>query len=99
MDEISDNAIEDNEKNSDENDVKSKLLDNQRIETIDYKNCDNNEYCVVVDAMSASWDPKTVSPTLRNISVQLKRGELLAVIGPVGAGKVCLTPNAFSYDI
>lgn len=34
------------------------------------------------------------SPTLQNVSFTVKTGQLLAVIGPVGAGKVC--PNYFS---
>ena len=82
MEEISEKSIENSEKNS--SDEKTKLLSN---ESIDYQNCDN-QYSVVVDRMSAVWDPKTSSPTLRDITLQLKHGELLAVIGPVGSGKV-----------
>ena len=82
MEEISEKSIENSENNK--SDEKTKLLEN---EGIPYENSDN-QYSVVVDRMSAIWNPQTSSPTLKDISLQLKRGELLAVIGPVGSGKV-----------
>ncbi|XP_048764978.2 ATP-binding cassette sub-family C member 4-like isoform X2 [Ostrea edulis] len=47
--------------------------------------------CVVeVDHLTAKWDPKLDQPTLNDISVTVGPGKLLAVIGPVGAGKSSL---------
>ncbi|CAG2168420.1 unnamed protein product, partial [Oppiella nova] len=40
-----------------------------------------------VNNISAKWSEDSPYPTLHNISAHLKPGDLLAVIGPVGAGK------------
>ncbi|XP_066267905.1 ATP-binding cassette sub-family C member 4-like isoform X4 [Branchiostoma lanceolatum] len=42
---------------------------------------------VTVAGVTASWDESLEPPTLRNINFEVKPGELVAVIGPVGAGK------------
>ncbi|CAG2107663.1 unnamed protein product, partial [Medioppia subpectinata] len=42
---------------------------------------------LVVNKINAKWDHDTPHNTLRDISVSLKSGDLLAVIGPVGSGK------------
>ncbi|KAI8498944.1 Multidrug resistance-associated protein 4, partial [Branchiostoma belcheri] len=42
---------------------------------------------VTVTGVTASWDESLEPPTLRNIEFEVKPGELVAVIGPVGAGK------------
>ncbi|XP_033761065.1 multidrug resistance-associated protein 4-like isoform X1 [Pecten maximus] len=47
--------------------------------------------CMVkIDNVTAKWDEKIEQPTLKNISVEVGHGKLLAVIGPVGAGKSSL---------
>lgn len=38
--------------------------------------------------LTAKWSDATDENTLTNVSCSVKAGELLAVIGPVGAGKV-----------
>lgn len=43
---------------------------------------------VVVNRISAKWTSELKKPTLMNISANLKPGDLLAVIGSVGSGKV-----------
>ncbi|CAG2113771.1 unnamed protein product, partial [Medioppia subpectinata] len=45
---------------------------------------------VTVNNISAKWTEESPNPTLQNISFRLKPGDLLAVIGPVGAGKSSL---------
>ncbi|XP_069104134.1 ATP-binding cassette sub-family C member 4-like isoform X2 [Argopecten irradians] len=45
---------------------------------------------VKIDNLTAKWDEKIDQPTLKNISVDVGHGKLLAVIGPVGAGKSSL---------
>ncbi|CAG2176301.1 unnamed protein product, partial [Oppiella nova] len=40
-----------------------------------------------INNISAKWSEDSPYPTLQNISVHLRSGDLLAVIGPVGAGK------------
>ncbi|XP_074657445.1 ATP-binding cassette subfamily C member 4-like [Tubulanus polymorphus] len=45
---------------------------------------------VVVNQLTVTWDTTLETPTLKNISVTVKPGELIAVIGPVGSGKSSL---------
>ncbi|XP_054162187.1 ATP-binding cassette sub-family C member 4-like [Oppia nitens] len=42
---------------------------------------------LIVRNISAKWNQDIKKPSLDNISVNLKQGDLLAVIGPVGSGK------------
>jgi len=43
---------------------------------------------LVFDSATACWLPTNNEDTLTNISLSVKSGELVAVIGPVGSGKV-----------
>uniref|UniRef100_A0A8C6CRZ5 Multidrug resistance-associated protein 4 n=1 Tax=Moschus moschiferus TaxID=68415 RepID=A0A8C6CRZ5_MOSMO len=45
---------------------------------------------VDVQAFTASWEKKSEIPTLQGLSFTVRPGELLAVVGPVGAGKSSL---------
>ncbi|XWS18872.1 hypothetical protein CRYUN_Cryun32bG0082200 [Craigia yunnanensis] len=47
----------------------------------------NSDRSVKVQAGNFSWDPEITSPTLRNVDLEIKRGQKIAVCGPVGAGK------------
>ncbi|KAK8989741.1 hypothetical protein V6N11_064158 [Hibiscus sabdariffa] len=47
----------------------------------------NSDKSVTVHAGNFSWLPDIVSPTLRNVELEIKRGQKIAVCGPVGAGK------------
>ncbi|XP_045472553.1 ATP-binding cassette subfamily C member 4-like isoform X2 [Harmonia axyridis] len=40
--------------------------------------------------VTAKWNPSSSDDTLKNISISVRRGELLGVIGPVGSGKSSL---------
>ncbi|XP_067842586.1 multidrug resistance-associated protein 4 isoform X2 [Heptranchias perlo] len=46
-----------------------------------------NDHSVHVQDLTCYWDKTIETPSLQNISFSVKPGELLAVIGPVGAGK------------
>ncbi|NXR35906.1 MRP4 protein, partial [Zosterops hypoxanthus] len=51
----------------------------------------NNENIILhVQDLTCYWDKSLETPALQQISFTVKRGELLAVIGPVGAGKSSL---------
>ncbi|NXA46167.1 MRP4 protein, partial [Nothocercus julius] len=51
----------------------------------------SNENAVLhVQDLTCYWDKSLDSPTLQQLSFTVRRGELLAVIGPVGAGKSSL---------
>ncbi|XVE51964.1 hypothetical protein DITRI_Ditri02bG0081900 [Diplodiscus trichospermus] len=54
----------------------------------------NSDISVKVLASSFSWDPEITSPTLRNLDLEIKRGQKIAVCGPVGAGK-----SSFLYSM
>lgn len=43
------------------------------------------------ESMHAKWNIGNAEDTLKNIDLRLGRGDLMAVIGPVGAGKVSNT--------
>ncbi|XP_065752237.1 ATP-binding cassette sub-family C member 4 isoform X2 [Phocoena phocoena] len=45
---------------------------------------------VDVQEFTASWDKASETPTLQGLSFTVRPGELLAVVGPVGAGKSSL---------
>ncbi|XP_060989162.1 ATP-binding cassette sub-family C member 4-like isoform X2 [Dama dama] len=50
----------------------------------------DGETIVDVDDFTASWDKKSGTPTLQDLFFAATPGELLAVVGPVGAGKSSL---------
>ncbi|XP_065758084.1 ATP-binding cassette sub-family C member 4-like [Muntiacus reevesi] len=45
---------------------------------------------VHVQAFTASWEKASTTPTLQGLSFTVRPGQLLAVVGPVGAGKSSL---------
>eukprot|EP00250_Pteridium_aquilinum_P019390 c24411_g1_i1 orf=197-4072(-) len=49
-----------------------------------------SEYAVRVDGACLSWIPNDPQPTLHDLNIVIKRGEKVAVCGPVGAGKSSL---------
>ncbi|XP_029460595.1 multidrug resistance-associated protein 4 [Rhinatrema bivittatum] len=50
----------------------------------------DDDHLVHMQDLTCYWDKTTEIPTLHNISCIVRPGELLAVIGPVGAGKSSL---------
>ncbi|XP_012731319.2 multidrug resistance-associated protein 4 [Fundulus heteroclitus] len=48
------------------------------------------EKSIEIEKLTCYWDKSLDSPSLQNISVAVKANQLLAVIGPVGAGKSSL---------
>ncbi|CAG2109862.1 unnamed protein product, partial [Medioppia subpectinata] len=50
----------------------------------------NEEKGVFMDKMSVRWNNETTEPTLRDISLSVKPGQLLGVVGAVGSGKSSL---------
>ncbi|XP_052414905.1 ATP-binding cassette sub-family C member 4 [Carassius gibelio] len=51
---------------------------------------DKKEASVEIQDLLCYWDKSLDAPTLQNLSFTLRPGQLLAVIGPVGAGKSSL---------
>lgn len=48
------------------------------------------ENAVEMNNVTATWDTRQQKKTLNGINLKIKQGELCAIIGPVGAGKVQL---------
>ena len=56
------------------------------------------EEVLSIKAGEFSWSKESVSPTLEGIDLTVKKGELVGVLGRVGAGKVRLYVMAFFGD-
>lgn len=50
----------------------------------------NNDRGIVISNVTAKWDNGQRSNTLEAINLTVEPGQLVALIGPVGAGKVCV---------
>lgn len=48
-----------------------------------------NTFCVDISKATAKWIDNQASNALKNISLAIRPGNLVAIIGTVGAGKVC----------
>ncbi|XP_058750270.1 ABC transporter C family member 8-like [Vicia villosa] len=53
-----------------------------------FKQCSGN--AVEIQDGNFIWDHESVSPTLTHVNLEIKRGQKIAVCGPVGAGKSSL---------
>ncbi|KAG7997591.1 hypothetical protein I3843_01G218100 [Carya illinoinensis] len=58
----------------------------------------NSEKRVKIQDGNFSWDPEKLTPTLREVNLEIKWGQKVAVCGPVGAGKSSLL-NAILGEI
>ena len=47
-----------------------------------------NKSAIQIANLSSSWDKNQNSVTIRSVTASFKRGNLSAIIGPVGCGKV-----------
>lgn len=67
------------------------LLDDElKIDEIERSGLEKPGTAVDIQAGNFSWDPETKIPTLRNVNLEIKHGQKVAVCGPVGAGKSSL---------
>ncbi|XP_008142219.2 ATP-binding cassette sub-family C member 4 isoform X1 [Eptesicus fuscus] len=64
------------------------LLD--EVTQCDYQLPSDGKTIVHVQDFTAFWDKVSETPTLKDLSFTVRPGELLAVVGPVGAGKSSL---------
>jgi len=60
------------------------------IDNIDIKKNSEclNSFGIVISNASAMWTDNQTCNTLKNINLNIEPGRLVAIIGPVGAGKV-----------
>ncbi|XP_073425679.1 ATP-binding cassette sub-family C member 4-like [Dendrobates tinctorius] len=66
------------------------LLDEVSKPAVDQPEENEKDLLVQIQDLTCYWDTTLGMPTLQNISCTVRPGELLAVIGPVGAGKSSL---------
>ncbi|XP_041438363.1 ATP-binding cassette sub-family C member 4 isoform X2 [Xenopus laevis] len=66
------------------------LLDEISKPALELSEENEENLLVQIQDLTCYWDKTLEIPTLRNISCSVRPGELLAVIGPVGAGKSSL---------
>ncbi|XP_030057237.1 ATP-binding cassette sub-family C member 4 [Microcaecilia unicolor] len=66
------------------------ILDEISKPSLQLKDEKDDDHLVHVQDITCYWDKTMETPTLQNISCIVRPGELLAVIGPVGAGKSSL---------
>lgn len=57
---------------------------------LDWKSKEANTGLVKLDHVYASWEEESIIPTLSDVTLHLKPGQLCAVVGTVGAGKSSL---------
>ncbi|KAI4355527.1 hypothetical protein L6164_004290 [Bauhinia variegata] len=50
----------------------------------------NSDRSIEITSANFSWDSESFTPTLKDINLDIKRGQKVAVCGPVGAGKSSL---------
>ncbi|KOC62298.1 Multidrug resistance-associated protein 4 [Habropoda laboriosa] len=76
---------------------KKKTVNKENVESIRMTNGSHNlnpnhvqEYIpasIVLEQVSANWEPRQLPPTLCNVSMKIQGGELCALVGSVGSGK------------
>ncbi|XP_054158179.1 ATP-binding cassette sub-family C member 4-like, partial [Oppia nitens] len=63
------------------------LAHNKQHRDVNDDDTNNTNKTIIVDNLRATWDTVLKWQTIKDITVSLTSGELLAVIGPVGSGK------------
>uniref|UniRef100_A0A2N9GFL3 ABC-type xenobiotic transporter n=1 Tax=Fagus sylvatica TaxID=28930 RepID=A0A2N9GFL3_FAGSY len=62
-------------------------LKNDELRRIPFQKSDKS---VKIQAGNFSWDPEIIIPTLREVNLEIRWGQKVAICGPVGAGKSSL---------
>jgi hypothetical protein len=66
-------------------------LKNDEMRRIPFQKSDKS---VHIQAGNFSWDPETIIPTLKEVNLEIRWGQKVAICGPVGAGK-----SSFLYAV
>ncbi|XP_011311078.1 multidrug resistance-associated protein 4 [Fopius arisanus] len=64
------------------------LLEDNKPQTVEQTSTEAAS--IKIEQATASWDRASITKTLNNITTTIKSGKLIAVVGPVGAGKSSL---------
>jgi len=71
------------------------LLDDYKPQSKEKSSFDKAGPRIYLQNVTAKWTSETNPPTLSTINLQAKKGELIAVIGSVGSGKVTACPSLY----
>lgn len=64
--------------------------DDQQVRFDQGNHGDQNEYMISIENASAKWVDYEKEDTLQNITIKVRPGELIAIVGQVGSGKSSL---------
>lgn len=64
-------------------------MNSEEVNLQNVKENPNDKFSIVIENGTFSWN-KDGAPFLKNVDMKLKKGFLIAVVGPVGAGKSSL---------
>nr|XP_012230327.1 PREDICTED: probable multidrug resistance-associated protein lethal(2)03659 isoform X1 [Linepithema humile]XP_012230329.1 PREDICTED: probable multidrug resistance-associated protein lethal(2)03659 isoform X1 [Linepithema humile]XP_012230330.1 PREDICTED: probable multidrug resistance-associated protein lethal(2)03659 isoform X1 [Linepithema humile] len=96
------NANENGKENAKENakkNVKEKnLTDEKKSNQVNMEQPDNIEHRISIENGSTKWLEDEKEETLHNINIKVRPGELIAIVGQVGAGKSSLL-NVFLKEL
>ncbi|XVF26934.1 hypothetical protein REPUB_Repub14bG0063100 [Reevesia pubescens] len=63
------------------------LLDDELKNEVPRISLQNSDCSVIIQAGNFSWDTELTTATLRDVNLEVKKGQKIAICGPVGAGK------------
>jgi len=64
----------------------------------DSETMESNNFRIVISNATAKWVQNETENCLRHINLTVRSGQLVAIIGPVGAGKVYKTINYYIWS-
>lgn len=79
------------------NSVRKPIIINDNIKQSKNENEQSNDLGIIITNATAKWTDAQTENSLENINLTVVPGRLVAVIGPVGAGKVSVI-IAMNYD-
>ena len=68
----------------------NKFMNSEEVDAKAIENQDGGDVAMKMEDASFSWDREAETPTIKNVSVDVKKGQLVAVVGTVGCGKSSL---------
>lgn len=69
------------------NDIETDSIDNEIYKSLSMTQR-TKPFGIIISNATAKWTSSQTENTLENINLNVKPGRLVAIIGPVGAGKV-----------
>lgn len=70
------------------NGIRKPIIINGSTAPINFENEKNSDLGIVATNVTAKWTDAQTENSLENINLTVRPGRLVAIIGPVGAGKV-----------